>query len=299
MAQTEVTSQDFEENDGVLTGPFRAPTNMSKDAAGSIHDDATAQQLGFKGGTVAGNIHMEQFPPLLVQLYGDDWFRHGSLSLYFRSPTVDMQPVRCFADILKTNDVKQTRVWMEDEEGNLICEGTGGIVSGEAPTMLRSMLTKVSPSEDLRILGKANVGDTFGPIDTRVEAKAIDRRIGSITEALDIYKSGAKFGERVLPPVSVIDVMRVVEEPMIETSGPFVGLFGAIEFQFLDGPVCADTDYRARGEVLALTDSPKTESVWYESVLSDAKDDKPVASMLMMSRVLKNSSPLWTGEDSK
>ena len=299
MAQTELKSQDFEEIDGVLTGPFRTPTNMSKDAAGSIHDDATAQQLGFKGGTVAGNIHMEQFPPLLVRLYGDEWFRRGSLSLYFRTPTVDMQPVRCFADIPKSSDVKQTRVWMEDEEENLICEGTGGIVSGEAPTMLRSMLTKVTPSGDLRILGKANVGDTYGPIDTRVEPQAIDRRIGSITEPLEAYKTGEKFGARVLPPVSVIDVMRVVEGPMIETSGPFVGLFSAIEFQFLNGPVCAETDYRARGEVLALTDSPKTESVWYESTLSDAKDDKPVASMLMMSRVLKNSSPLWADGDTK
>ena len=40
---------------GVLAGPVRRPDNIAKAAKGSIHDDATAQQLGFRGGTVAAN----------------------------------------------------------------------------------------------------------------------------------------------------------------------------------------------------------------------------------------------------
>ena len=43
---------------GRVVGPWRTPRNLSADAAGSIHDDATAAGLGFRGGTVAGNIHM-------------------------------------------------------------------------------------------------------------------------------------------------------------------------------------------------------------------------------------------------
>ena len=54
----------IEERDGVLTGPQRAPANLAADAAGSIHDDTTAQKLGFRGGTVAGSVHMQQFPPM-------------------------------------------------------------------------------------------------------------------------------------------------------------------------------------------------------------------------------------------
>ena len=49
--------------DGVTIGPIRRPTNFSKNAVGSIQDDARAQELGFRGGTVAGNIHFEQYPP--------------------------------------------------------------------------------------------------------------------------------------------------------------------------------------------------------------------------------------------
>ena len=49
----------------VIAGPIRRPRNPSAHVQGSIHDDATATALGFRGGTVAGSIHMDQFPPLL------------------------------------------------------------------------------------------------------------------------------------------------------------------------------------------------------------------------------------------
>ena len=53
----------------VITGPIWAARNWSADEGeGSIHDDATASKLGFRGGTVAGDIHMNQFPPVLVKI---------------------------------------------------------------------------------------------------------------------------------------------------------------------------------------------------------------------------------------
>lgn len=41
-------------NSHVITGPVRRPLNMAAHITGSIHDDATATALGFRGGTVAG-----------------------------------------------------------------------------------------------------------------------------------------------------------------------------------------------------------------------------------------------------
>jgi hypothetical protein len=64
-------------------GPFRSPRNSAAEVKGSIHDDATATKLGFRGGTVAGSIHMDQFVPRLLELYGDAWLQTGGLSLYF------------------------------------------------------------------------------------------------------------------------------------------------------------------------------------------------------------------------
>ena len=80
--------------DDVITGPVRTPRNLAANVTGSIHDDATATALGFRGGTVAGSIHMDQFPPLLLDAFGPRWFETGSLSLYFRTATTDGEPVR-------------------------------------------------------------------------------------------------------------------------------------------------------------------------------------------------------------
>ena len=70
-------------------------------------------------------------------------------------------------------------------------------------------------------------------------------------------------------------------------------MFGAIELEFLDGPVFLDRDYRADGRVLALGDSPKTEVAWYESTIREASSGRRVARLVMMSRLLKASSRLW------
>ena len=50
----------------------------------------------------------------------------------------------------------------------------------------------------------------------------------------------------------------------------------------------------ADGQVLALSESPKTEVAWYESTLKDPADGRVVARLIMMTRLLKGSSPLWT-----
>ena len=78
-----------------IVGPWRRPKNTSADEKGGIHDDDTAQDLGFQGGTIAGSIHMEQFPPLLVAHFGDAWWSQGGMSLYFKAATIDHEPVCC------------------------------------------------------------------------------------------------------------------------------------------------------------------------------------------------------------
>ena len=100
-----------------LAGEWGTPVNTSAHQKGGIHDDDTATDLGFRGGTVAGSIHMEQFLPLLLDAFSEAWWRNGVLSMYFRQATVDRQPVRCF---LTPSDSGQAKVWMENED-QLLC----------------------------------------------------------------------------------------------------------------------------------------------------------------------------------
>lgn len=278
------------ERDGVFSGPVRRPANASKLAAGSIHDDATAQRLGFRGGTVAANIHFEQFPPLLEAVLGADWARTGGLSLYFLSPTTDGEPVQAFARLEAPG---RAEVWMQNAEGGRVCEGTATLGGPDPFSALRQRLNTVRAAEDLRILAGIRVGDTVRDVSARVDSARGAARLAEITEDLPRYHEAAGSGGRVAPPATAIDALRAVEGPLFAKVQDFVGMFGAIELQMLDGPILADQDYLAAGRVLALSESPKTEIVWYESELTDPVSGQRVAQMILMSRVLKASSPLW------
>ena len=79
---------------GVIVGPLRHSVNQAQGIRDSIHNDDVASKLGFRGGTVAGSIHLELFPPLLLDTFGEHWFEHGTLSMNFRNPTTDREAVR-------------------------------------------------------------------------------------------------------------------------------------------------------------------------------------------------------------
>jgi hypothetical protein len=284
------------EKDGVLEGPVRRPDNISKAALGSIHDDATAQKLGFRGGTVAANIHFEQFPPLMEAVFGPAWHHTGGLSLHFMNPTTDGEPVQAFARRLADDPICQSRaeVWMETPEGLRICEGSASLAGPDPRSALQQRLATARPARDLRILGRSKTGDAVRDVHARLTRETIAPRLELITEPMPAYRDPSVYGEIVAAPAVAIDALRVAEGPLFRPASEFVGMFGAIELQFLAGPVFVDHDYLVDARVLALSESPKTEIVWYESKLRDAIDNRPVAQMIMMTRLLKSSSPAWT-----
>ena len=113
--------------ENVTEGPLWAARNWAaSEGEGSIHDDTTAEKLGFRGGTVPGDVHMNQFPPMLLKLFGHKWFETGHLSLNFKNATTDRERVKVVVDIPKP-DAEQTSVRMEREDGMLVCTGTAGV----------------------------------------------------------------------------------------------------------------------------------------------------------------------------
>ena len=283
------------DHDGVLVGPVRHPENFSKNAVGSIHDDDSAKALGFRGGTVAANIHFEQFPPLINAAFGQDWLRNGGLSLFSLNATTDGEPVQaCVGPVeVRADGGRRAKAWMVTPAGVRVSEGSASIGGPDEASALREKLRAVRPPGNLRILAGSRVGDGVFNIPSRLESAATAPRLASITETMTAYTDPGPYGGLVAAPSVAIDALRAVEGPLFRLNGPVVGLFGAIELQYLDGPIFIDRDYLTDGRVVALSDSPKTEVVWYESVLRPACGGAPVARLIMMSRLLKASSPLW------
>jgi hypothetical protein len=283
----------------VLAGPVRRPRNLSADVAGSIHDDATATALGFRGGTVAGSVHMDQFPPLALRAFGNRWFETGSLSLYFRHATTDGEPVRAFIERPPRQHDVQTRAWATTTDDVLVAEGTAGCCDPDEPSALRERdLRPVDPAE-LRILRDLRPGVVLGDLTLEQDGERQRQRIGrgGMTEPLDWYTGPSPWGGPIAAPSAVVDLLyRRMLDDAKQSMGEHVGLFGAIEIRFRSGPVFTDTRYRVTGEVVAVSDTPKTEVLWFDSRALRA-DGTLVAEMRMMLRQLKQSSPRYLEHD--
>ena len=86
-------SEEIQIKDGYFWGGWRKPINIWINLPGSIHNDEVAQKVGLRGGTIPGTIHLNQFPPLLIQAFGQRWFEQGTLSVFYTYATTDREEV--------------------------------------------------------------------------------------------------------------------------------------------------------------------------------------------------------------
>jgi|HubBroStandDraft_4_1064222.scaffolds.fasta_scaffold78143_2 acyl dehydratase len=291
----------------VITGRVRQPRNLAAHIVGSIHDDDTATALGFRGGTVAGSVHLDQFPPLLIQAFGQPWFETGSLSLYFRHATTDGEAVQAFVERPPAGaHDRQVRAWMttprsdSDESAassQLVAEGTAAVGNPRAASALHERDLRPADPAELKILKALKAGDVLGDLRAAVNSERQRSIIddGAMTEPLDWYSGRSPWGGPIASPSGVVGLLYT--QLLAETSeamGEHVGLFGAIEIRFRAGPVFLDRDYRVTGEVAAVSQTPRTEVLWFDSRALDDRDE-PVVEMRMMLREMKQSSPLYGG----
>jgi hypothetical protein len=298
---TEAVLSEVHEVDGFLCGPERAPRNAARSGAehgrpsrrNNIHDDATAQNLGFRGGTIAGSVHLDQFPPVLVAAFGQRWFTEGAISLVFRNATVDAEPVTAMVR-LPDGPTPQVEARMERTDGLLVAEGTASCGSGTEPTYLHGIDLRPSPPEDLRMLEGVEAGSPLSTRSFTVDSAEQKSRIeaSAITEPLAWYTGPSPWGEPIVNPSLIVQLIRNGAGDFGRHIADAVGLFGAIELRFWSGPLRCDTEYQVAGEIAAVGASPKTEYVWYDSRAIDRNGDVAV-SMRMQLRWMKASSPLY------
>ncbi|HEY6300846.1 MAG TPA: hypothetical protein VIW95_14490 [Candidatus Binatus sp.] len=287
-------NSEIELRDHVFAGPLRRSVNNASKVAGSIHDDATATKLGFRGGTVAGSIHLELFPPILLKAFGQRWFERGTISMYFLNATTDREAVRAFAKEPPAGATDaQVDIWIERDDGMRVAEGTASIGSPEEPTaLLRRPLDRFDPG-DLRILGGLKVGDQFEECDAFLSKGAMADRMKVITEPLEWYTKPSPWGASIATPATMVQLLYSQSIATLRSKlGRAVGLFGAIELRNINGPVMVEHPYRVSGSIVALGQSPKTEYMWFETALNEA-DGKRVAEMRMLLRFMKASSPKY------
>jgi hypothetical protein len=275
-----------------LAGDFRAPHNAFQQASGasSIHNDTVASKLGFKGGTIPGSVHMDQFVPLLLQVYGRRWFETGDMSLFFTQATIDQEKVRA---VVQPGEGR-AKLTMYNEADDLICEGTASDHAPDDGAELRRRILKQEPAQPgrLRILADVAVGDETSDIPLIVTEEQLAASLRTITEPLALYGD-----EKILPPSHLVRLAHMSRSTVLARSKSSVGLFGALEVRQYAGPLYAGRDYVGRTRMLKLSESPRTENCWYDVIIADPATGRDVACVQFLIRMMKASSPLWAEKE--
>jgi hypothetical protein len=267
--------------DGVTAG---LPNRLS---GPNIHDDATAQRLGFRGGTIAGSIHMDQFVAVLIKAFGPSWMETGSLSLVFKNATVSGERVVAMVDKPAMSHDLQVGARTERVDGMVVATGTASVGCPVTPSYLHSIDLRATDPSGLRILHNVEPG-------TKLEYPGkIDSSLASWI-ANDSFEFAPDPAGTPAEPSAIVQLLRNPGRfsPNVKEA---VGLFGAIEIRHHNGPIYLDTDYQVVGKVVALGESPQTEYIWYDTQALD-ESGRVVASMRMQQRWMKASSPLYADQ---
>lgn len=281
-----------------VAGPLWAGRNWAAQAGeGSIHDDATAAGLGFRGGTVPGDVHLNQFVPVLLRVFGNAWFESGNLSIAFRNATVDGERVRAFAEPL-AEGAEQVRTWMEREDGMLVGEGSAAL-RDHSRSALRARDLRPTDPASLRILSRVAPGDSLGSYEITVpETRQFELfDAGLISDPLPWYRGASPWGGPIACPSTLVQQLWGVPMAGLRSRvGEAVGLFGSIEVGQVHGPLFVGRDYRIESHIVSLGESPKTEYLWFDSEALD-EAGRIVATLRMQLRFMKASSALYSSEE--
>jgi hypothetical protein len=270
------------------------PTNREYNDPGGIHDDDTAQDLGFRGGTIAGSAHLDTFVPVLLDVFGPEWFRSGSISMYFRHATTDGEQTQPVVDVAAAGD--SARVWMEGADGVVVGEGSAAVGTDHLTELSQRDLRH--DLSQARILVKLCQGQPLRTQTMTISAHGVAEGCRKrITEPIDAYTSPNKFGVLVAPPSSLIDLFNdAAANALSDLLGDGVGMWGALEVRHYGGPLVLDRPYIISGAVVACGHTPKTEVLWVDTYAHDKETGQLTASGRVMSRFVKASSSLYEAD---
>ncbi len=303
----------IDDSGDTLVGPLRTPRQMlatqEYDAHASIHDDATAQKLGFKGGTIEGPTHFSQFVPLCVAAWGERWFEAGCLSAHYRNPCFEGERVRAFVAKPEVG-ATQTSIWMQREDGVEILKGTASIGPNFQQSALDQRLVELRPPEQRVILRDVQVGMRSPRLQVKMDATqhmgalypfSLVDKLKVITENSPWYTAdGAQTSPwgRAAIPFEMISVLlnHSTWSVQFPVKGPVVGLFADQEIRLMRGPLFVGENYEIQREVVALSGSRRTESMWVRTNVFRPGADDVLATMLLNSAYLKDSYANYAAE---
>jgi len=292
----------------LIYSEFRHPRQMlatqEYDGHLSLHDDKVAEDLGFAGAPIEGPTHFSQFVNLLEDTFGTEFFERGCISVHYQNMVVDGEQVRAFVAPL-TEGSNITRIGAEKLDGTPVLTGTASLGPEYGETEISRRMARLEPSEQLVILSELSVGQQ-GAGNPEAVYMAFDQHMGDlypfslaqklavITEPHPYYSiEGAKDSpwEQAVIPMEMISVLTQYSSGAsgYRSKGPAVGLFAGQEIKLIKGPLFVDHPYLLEREIIALSESRRTESNWIKTSVFDAETQELCAEVILNSATIKES----------
>ncbi len=293
---------------GELRRPRQMLGNQEYDGHLSIHDNQMAENLGFSGAPIEGPTHFSQFVPLLHQEFGDAWFERGCISAHYQNMVVEGEQVRTFIES-NPNYSKSVLIGAEKSDGTPVLIGTASIGPDYGDTELDRRIARLKPSTQLVILRDLVVGQK-GLKNPETTLMGFDQHMGElypfslkqklsvITEKHPYYTSPHNPWGKSVIPVEMISVLTQYTsgEAGFKGRGPSVGLFAGQEIRLIKGPLFVGEEYQLEREIIALSESRRTESVWIKTNIFGAASGELVAETILNSATLKDSYAKYAEE---
>lgn len=261
---------------GKLYSGWQQPVNRWAQAENSIHNDAVAKEIGMRGGTIPGTVHLNHFVPVIMDRWGRRWYEHGSISMFYTFATTDREDVRAVMNEPAAGDNVKVDAWVENPEGQTVAKGSLSIGDPAEVNYVRSLDLENAARDELRILAGLSVGDECPSADDAM---------------VDNGDGDGEYKGILIYPATMYGLLNVgFPREKIRRA---VGFFGATEINLKNGPIQLNKKYRRTGEIVCVGASPKTEFAWVDSRIEDPESGVVVAEMRHMTRWMKVSSRLW------
>jgi hypothetical protein len=298
----------------MLCGALRQPRQMladqKYDGHKSIHDDAMAEGLGLRAGPIEGPTHFSQFDPLLFQLFGPAWFETGCISAHYQTMVVEGESVRAFVE-MPAPGATFVRIHAEKADGTPVLIGSASVGEPTQPHELEQRMAKLRPptglviNRDLKVAQRGAAAETIRMgFDQHMGDHypfTLADKLAVITEPCAWYtpEGGASspWGRPIIP-TEMISVLlgSTIAAAQLGGRKPAVGLFAGQQIRRIAGPLFVDQDYDLEREIVALSESARTESVWVRTKVYEAGSRKLVAEMILNGATMKASYPHYEAE---
>ena len=190
-------------------------------------------------------------------------------------------------------------------DGTPVLTGTASIGPEHPETEIDRRIGRLTPSDQLVILSELSVGQKgagnpelvvmdFDQHMGDLYPFSLHQKLGAITESHPWYTDegagSSPWGKPVIP-LEMISVLTqyTSRQSGFKSRGPAVGLFAGQEIRMLNGPLFVGQPYHLEREIIALSESRRTESNWIKTTVKDVDSGEVLAEVILNSATMKNS----------